>query len=76
MPRHSAPRALLILLLLRGLRQRRRHLGSDSFTFSTLDSTNTGCRTNGKLSANIDSEVVTRVAQHLRHSRQCVDEYG
>ena len=60
MPRHSAPRALLILLLLRGLRQRRRHLGSDSFTFSTLDSANT----NGELTENVDRGVVLR--QHIR----------
>ena len=53
MQRHSAPRALLILLL-RGLRQRRRHLGSDSFTFSTLDSANT----KGELPENVDREVV------------------
>ena len=58
MPRHSAPRALLILLL-RGLRQRR-HLGSDSFTFSTLDSANT----NGELTENVDRGVVLR--QHIR----------
>ena len=58
MPRHSAPRALLILPL-RGLRQRRRHLG-DSFTFSTLDSANT----NGELTENVDRGVVLR--QHIR----------
>ena len=55
MPRHSAPRALLIpLLLLRGLRQRRRRHLADSFTFSTLDSTNT----KGELPENVDREVV------------------
>ena len=58
MQRHSAPRALLIpLLLLRGLRQRRRHLGSDSFTFSTPDSANT----NGELTENVDREVVLSI---------------
>ena len=59
MPRHTAPRALLILPL-RGLRQRRRHLG-DSFTFSTLDSANS----NGELTANIDREVVLSIYNTL-----------